>query len=936
MHKIKFLDLLLDDKQYVVPFNHHDYYSNKGTNKRLLKELIQPGSLKLNKLYFYENNNENIFVDGMERFTTLYLMLCAICTKFHEYEEIDEYENVLNNYLLNDSNNISLVLRENDNFYLENIVNDIANKGYYCPEDNYYSKVIDTYDYFCSVIDNRQSAVSTNHYNYRSLLNNLKKSYCNIELIYAEDSFKKFNELNEESLTKKNMSNVLIKNYFLDNLNYNDIKDFISKWDELEDLSNNYYNYYNKREQKLFDHFLKIYFSIKLGYAPEYNELYPIFIEYSKNNNLKNIYNDIYKFASYYMNIFLDFEEDEDLNQCFYYISHCFNRLDNVKLSDNTTLYSYDEMQVFLLRVYDDYSKDLINKEEFIFITNCIESYIIRRDLCDITDDNLSETFNELYNNIDKTRYVDSFKYNITSLKKSKIFPSDNKIRGELLTHDFYKENDIKHYILEELENSLRKTPLDTSNYHIEHIMPQTLSKSWYDELGVNADDINYDYGNTIGNLTLLNKSANISVSNNSFHEKVNKKDIGYKYSDIRLSDDVIKSKVWNEHSIKERSSKLAELIIDIWYYPIIEDYDTIIEDTTVEEFNSENNLLNKLDEKILSLNEEIIRNNTNNYTEYILNNINLVYLTQKEDYIECRINIHPSTIKTPKDIMGKYYESNENITCYLHDPSDIEYTIFLINDAIEENYEKKIKDINLINDFKYSLDYYDFGESLNPFKKLQKKILEIDDNITQNNNKYYIAFKLNNRTLINIYPYVEYLDLKIRAPSDIIPRKYLKNLSYNDYDEKTTEIFYENTKQTQQIIEIIQIAYNFMKNGKIPETIVEKQKYDLDYYKMNKGTLTRELYEKLSYYILKYTDLTQKNTSAYIAFKKEGKNLIYLFNQTDYLQLNIIIKPKYISEKLKIRGKFDENNKEFIAYIDELEDIENTINIILEAYDKF
>ena len=65
----------------------------------------------------------------MERFTTLYLMLCAICTKFHEYEEIDEYENVLNNYLLNDSNNISLCFRENDNFYLENIVNDIANKG---------------------------------------------------------------------------------------------------------------------------------------------------------------------------------------------------------------------------------------------------------------------------------------------------------------------------------------------------------------------------------------------------------------------------------------------------------------------------------------------------------------------------------------------------------------------------------------------------------------------------------------------------------------------------------------------------------------------------------------------------------------------------------------------------------------------------------------
>jgi len=484
------------------------------------------------------------------------------------------------------------------------------------------------------------------------------------------------------------------------------------------------------------------------------------------------------------------------------------------------------------------------------------------------------------------------------------------------------------------LENSYRYTPKDDfDDYQIEHIMPKKLNDSWKKDLGQNADQIHNDYVNTIGNLTLLPRSANISLSNNSFHEKVNKKDMGYKYSDIKLSEDVISQQKWDEMTIKKRSAKLTEQIIKLWSYPDKNNNIEIeVEDTTTEEFNYDNKLLTDLDKKILSLDENIERINTNDYTEYSLNDYSLLYLHQKDEFIECRLNINKKDIINP-EIMGKYYIYKENIRCYLHDKTDINYTINLIKQVIQYANTNNTEYEIIINDFKYPMEYYKLNKKTNKlFKNLQKQIQNINKEIIQNNNKYYIAFKLNNRTLLDVYPNEEYLELNIKLPTKYLTKEEIKNTNDNDY-EKTTNIYYENKKQTEIIKEIINKAYQYL-TGKL--TIkTEQQKYSLAYLGLKKGTITRELFDKLDENIKQNENLTQKNTSAYVAYKKDGRNLFYIYNEKDYLRIIIVVKPNKIPDELKIRGKYDEDI-DFIAYVDELDDIDNTMKIIQKAYELF
>lgn len=62
-----------------------------------------------------------------------------------------------------------------------------------------------------------------------------------------------------------------------------------------------------------------------------------------------------------------------------------------------------------------------------------------------------------------------------------------------------------------------------------------------------------------MGNITELVGSSNEALSNKPFVEKIDKEEVRYKYSNIRLSDDIIDSEVWNEKNIQKRTKKLTE-----------------------------------------------------------------------------------------------------------------------------------------------------------------------------------------------------------------------------------------------------------------------------------------------------------------------------------------------------------------------------------------
>jgi uncharacterized protein with ParB-like and HNH nuclease domain len=140
--------------------------------------------------------------------------------------------------------------------------------------------------------------------------------------------------------------------------------------------------------------------------------------------------------------------------------------------------------------------------------------------------------------------------------------PNDTELRGKLLSEgmNFYNF-ESGAFLLSLIEEHLTKSrpSLTDRLLQVEHIMPQTLSQQWKDELGQNYEDIHATYLHNIGNLTLIRH--NQELSNQSFKDK---KEIYDNKSGLQISKNKIVDKTeWNEQTIIARAEYLTEILIN-------------------------------------------------------------------------------------------------------------------------------------------------------------------------------------------------------------------------------------------------------------------------------------------------------------------------------------------------------------------------------------
>lgn len=113
-------------------------------------------------------------------------------------------------------------------------------------------------------------------------------------------------------------------------------------------------------------------------------------------------------------------------------------------------------------------------------------------------------------------------------------------------------------YILSKIHSYLDKgmeLNLDTSEIHIEHIMPVEPSQ-WKV-----TEEIHETYLWRLGNLMLLSGKFNREASNKPFEEKKTK----YERSKIEPNKQVSEYTKWESDQIEDRQKKLAEYAIKIW-----------------------------------------------------------------------------------------------------------------------------------------------------------------------------------------------------------------------------------------------------------------------------------------------------------------------------------------------------------------------------------
>lgn len=556
--------LLNTSRQFIVPIFQRNYSWQKSQYEQLWFDILRASKFKEKQNHFIGSivyidmgtpagrPQQLLLIDGQQRLTTISILLCAIkdyVQKFNLETKLINLAKIKNQFLYNSDeiyeDRYKLLLNVQDKeTYIKLIDNTIftVNK----PVIN----IIKCYEFFYERIEDFIKQHGQIDEIYAGIF---KLSLVSISLDKDSDNPQMiFESMNS---TGKDLSQTdLLRNYLLMDLTpEKQTRLYKTYWKPMEELFGEdiYKNDVNK-----FDYFIRDFLTLKsdTGYICKINNVYENFKRYYLDNNCEKfaVLKDLFTYAKYYACIDLLQENDDELKLYW----------QEFKKLDSHVVYP------FLLKLYDDYSRQILIKEDFKKILQVVISYLWRRAICEIPTNSLSKTFATLYQAVDKEDYVNSVIKAFVFKSSYKRFSSDYEVREKLQTKDIYHFR-LRKYLLEALENYYHKEPIDlnTANYTIEHIMPQNIEHnlSWQQMLGENWQEVHSLYLHTLGNLTITGYNA--EMSNKSFGEKVNGES-GFKHSHLKLNESIVQCDVWNKKAIQRRTNILTDIILKIWKYP--------------------------------------------------------------------------------------------------------------------------------------------------------------------------------------------------------------------------------------------------------------------------------------------------------------------------------------------------------------------------------
>ena len=555
-------------QQFTIPIFQRKYDWTKRECKQLFEDIKMIGESP-NETHFlgsivHLNDKHNTIpiyrvIDGQQRLTTIALLISALAKflKKHDIEDMEiTSEKLIYYYLINVTEEgdlkYKIKLNNPDNKTLHKVIDyTIAEQETMITSPNDSKRIWQNYNFFYNAInENNAKTIYDGFLKLSLIIIKLDEHSDNPQLIFESLNYKGL------SLSKSD----LIRNYVLMGLNpEQQDKIYEDYWHEMEQLFENI--------DYKFDKFIKDYLTVEENRIPVEKDLYNEFQRYTQDffrkqptdnkfENIKALTKNIYKYFKYVEKFYAGEEENDDLRLAF----------------ENVYEMGQKVITPFFLHLYDDYYNGLLSLPEFLDILNITESYLFRRNICDLNNQSLKTIFAGAYEKLDKNYYFDSYQALLLDEDGERRFPVNREFGDNFEKIEIYtKSKKITKHALTKLENfGHEKEPTDTVPYSIEHIMPQNpdLSEEWQRELGYDWKEIQEKYLHTIGNLTLT--GYNQSYSDLPFKTKRDMVN-GFKDSSIRLNKYLANLNSWNQNQIEKIASELRKKAREIWPYPKVQ-----------------------------------------------------------------------------------------------------------------------------------------------------------------------------------------------------------------------------------------------------------------------------------------------------------------------------------------------------------------------------
>jgi Protein of unknown function DUF262/Protein of unknown function (DUF1524) len=215
-----------------------------------------------------------------------------------------------------------------------------------------------------------------------------------------------------------------------------------------------------------------------------------------------------------------------------------------------------------------------------------LESFLMRRMICGWTTRNYNRLVAGLVSEVKKElQHADEVlrKRLAVETAPANRWPRDDDVRGALLSKDIYgqRRRDRLVGLLWRIEEELRARDNKVepglaapANLTIEHLIPQSWEEHWpLDETQQDPAAWRAAHIHRIGNLTLTTGALNSSLSNGPWHspkEANDKRRALVKHSLLKLNMTVAHNhpEQFDEHSVDQRGTEFAEMIIGFWPGP--------------------------------------------------------------------------------------------------------------------------------------------------------------------------------------------------------------------------------------------------------------------------------------------------------------------------------------------------------------------------------
>ncbi|MBD5130155.1 MAG: DUF262 domain-containing protein, partial [Ruminococcaceae bacterium] len=558
--RVGLMELLMSSTgcQFVIPVYQRNYTWNA---EREVKQYLNDLSCVLRQEYknhfmgiliYLEKSidfstREYSVIDGQQRLTTTFLTIYAIRELFKNKGELERVEQLDGQYLTNPFH------KDKIKYKLKPLVSD--DDVYRCivedrlgDNENKQSLIYKNYIYIRTYLE----GLSSNGYTANEILLALDKLYVVCVPISEDDNAQKIFESINATGVKLTAAD-LIRNFLLMNLD-SDTQDkyYVQYWRKIEENISA-----NSNDLEMF---FRMYLAVKLYTLVPKNGVYRNFVDWMESQKIKTevIFKELLDYAKIFHTL-----SSESIDSLDEQLRKPISEFRKIKSDLPISI---------IMEFYRIYNTSKISADVMSQLIQSINVYLIRRSICDMDSQNISKLFPAIlrrvlekcggnYDNILAILNQEMIGNNAGT--SGSYMPTDVQMHDILLNANVYKRPALR-IILEKLELNDNPAPVDLSKLSIEHLMPQTPTEEWFEELDVDEETYMANL-HRLGNLTLAAKPDNSKMGNQLWDYK---NAILEATAHLKLNMELIPIPRWTIKCIDKRTKTLIQRICALFPYP--------------------------------------------------------------------------------------------------------------------------------------------------------------------------------------------------------------------------------------------------------------------------------------------------------------------------------------------------------------------------------